>query len=95
MVEYEKIMMEVTVLNRVGLHIRPAAALAGKAKNFASRISIDHNGAVCDGKSAIALLMLGASQGTRLTVSAQGEDAAEAVEAIAELFASKFGTEDA
>ena len=94
MVEYETIMLEVTVLNRVGLHIRPAAELAKMAKCFSSSISIEHTGTVCDGKSALAVLMLGAAQGARLTVSAKGKDAAEAVEAIAEQFARKFGAED-
>lgn len=83
--------MEVTVkiLNRTGLHARPAALLAKLANQFQSDIRIvgDH---AADAKSILDLLSLGAGAGTELQVSASGSDEQAAIEAIQTLFAGKF-----
>lgn len=83
--------MEVTVkiLNRTGLHARPAALLAQLANRFQSDIRIvgSHS---ADAKSILDLLSLGAGPGAELQVSASGSDEAEAVQAIQVLFAGKF-----
>ena len=83
--------MEVTVkiLNRTGLHARPAALLAKLANQFQSDIRIigSHT---ADAKSILALLSLGAGAGTELQVTAHGCDEQAAIQAIQELFAGKF-----
>ena len=62
------------VVDKDGMHARPAGRLAMCAKQFASNISVRANGKTADGKRLISLLMLGAVRGTTLTFSIQGED---------------------
>jgi phosphocarrier protein len=83
--------LEVVVENTLGLHARPAALFVRTASRFESDITIGRGGHVGDGKSIIAVLMLGAGPGTRLELSACGADAREALAALRELFRSGFG----
>jgi phosphocarrier protein HPr len=77
---------EVTIQFHPGLHARPAKMIALAAQRFRSEIVIeDLEGHKAMGKSIISLLQLGAPQGSRLRISAQGEDEQEAVEALCEL----------
>ena len=62
------------VVDKDGMHARPAGRLAMCAKQFASNISVRANGKTADGKRLISLLMLGAVCGTTLTFTIQGED---------------------
>mgnify|MGYP001807304188 CR=1 FL=1 len=85
----------VTISNRLGLHARPATALAELAGSFTAeiklrRIDTDHQ---VDAKSIMQLLMLAATRGTELEVTADGNDASEALAAIADLVSSHFGEE--
>lgn len=80
----------VVVRNPQGLHARPADLLVKRASGFASDIQLEKQGQQADCKSILSILTLGAEQGTELTLSARGADAAEAVEAIAELFDQGF-----
>ena len=83
--------VEVTILNRLGLHARPAALVAKAAAKFASDIKISPaNGTEADAKSILSLLMLGAPCGTVLKLSAVGADEKDAVQEIAGLFAAGF-----
>lgn len=83
--------IQVKILNRMGLHARPAALLAQCAGKFSASIEIIlADGTAVDAKSILSLLMLGAPQGTELTVHAAGDDAESALAAVAELFESKF-----
>ncbi len=84
----------VTVLNRLGLHMRPADMLVRTASRFQSQIEIAKDGQVVDCKSILGILTLAASQGTQLQLRAVGGDAAEAVQAISELFAQSFDETD-
>ena len=85
---------EVKVLNRLGLHARPAALVAQCAARFESSVSlIPAGGEAADAKSILSLLMLGAPCGTVLTLEASGSDEAEAVQALSGLFAGKFDEE--
>ena len=85
---------EVKILNRLGLHARPAALIAQAAAGFVAEISLTPaGGEAANAKSILSLLMLGAPCGTVLTLAADGHDADEAVKAIAGLFASKFDEE--
>ncbi len=86
----------VRVENRLGLHARAAAKLVSLASRFSSDIFLSREGAAqqIDSKSILGVLMLGASQGTRLLVSVDGRDEAEAAEVIRRLFEEKFGEDN-
>ena len=66
--------IEVEVINRLGLHARPAAKLTQKANEFLSEIKIDKDGRVVNGKSIMGVMLLAASKGTVLKISADGTD---------------------
>lgn len=80
----------VTVRNPQGLHARPADLLVRMASAYESKILIGRGGEMVDCKSILSLLTLGAAQGTVLTVSADGGDAEEALNAIEEMFEEGF-----
>ncbi len=82
------------VQNRLGLHLRAASALAQTAAQFSSKIMIgtDKDNMV-NAKSMTNLMMLGAAQGSKLKVRAEGPDAKEALKAIQTLFDDRFGEE--
>ncbi len=84
---------EFDILNRLGLHARAAAQLVRLANGFASEIRIAKDGMEVNGKSIMGVLMLAAPKDTKILVRANGTDAEEAVAAIGELIAGKFGEE--
>jgi phosphocarrier protein HPr len=67
----------------VALHARPAATFVKTAMRFRSRVSVGVNGKIADAKSILAVLALGATGGTLLSISAEGEDAPAALDALA------------
>ncbi len=84
----------VTVINEEGLHLRAASQFVQRARRFQSHIEVvkDHDRA--DGKNMpLQLTALGAQQGDELRLEATGPDAEEALQALADLFASKFAME--
>ena len=85
----------ILVSNRLGLHARAAAKLVRLASRFSSDIFLSRADAnqQIDSKSILGVLMLAASKGTHLVVSIEGQDEAEAKEAICQLFETKFGEE--
>lgn len=83
----------VTILNVLGLHVRPSAEFAGMASKFQSRVSVVKDGQAVNAKSSIDLLTLAAVAGTQLLLRAEGEDAGAAVEALVRLIESRFGEE--
>lgn len=85
--------LDVVVENSLGLHARPATLLVQTASRFTAEITIGRDGHVSDGKSIIGVLMLGAGPGTRLNLTARGEDAQQALDAVEALFRSRFGEE--
>lgn len=80
----------VIVRNAEGLHARPADLLVRLANKFNATIQIGKNSEWVDCKSILSLLTLGAAQGTKLSVSAEGPDAADAIESITSLFEAGF-----
>jgi len=84
---------EFDILNRLGLHARAAAQLVRIANGFSSEIFVVKDGIEVNGKSIMGVLMLAAPKDTRILVRAVGLDAEEAVAAIGELIARKFGEE--
>ena len=85
----------ILVSNRLGLHARAAAKLVRLASRFSSDIFLSRADAnqQIDSKSILGVLMLAASKGTHLVVSIEGQDEAEAKEAICQLFETRFGEE--
>jgi len=84
---------QVTISNKLGLHARPAMSFVDTANSFTSDIKVIKDSQAVDGKSIMQLMMLAATQGTRLQIDAQGPDAQQAVDALTELVASKFDEE--
>jgi phosphocarrier protein HPr len=86
----------VLVTNKLGLHARAAAKLVRLASGFSSEIYLSREDANqrIDSKSILGVLMLAASMGTRLIISIEGQDEAEAGQAICQLFEAKFGEEN-
>ncbi len=81
----------VQVTNRLGLHLRAASALAETARRFKAAITVSTDGGQADARSVINLMMLGAAQGTRLKLRAEGEDALAALDAVRRLVEDRFG----
>lgn len=84
----------VQIVNRKGLHARPAAKLSRLAAQFDARVSICHRDVCADTRSIMDLLLLVAPQGSQLDLNAHGPQAAEAVTALASLIADGFGERD-
>jgi phosphocarrier protein len=84
---------EFDILNRLGLHARAAAKLVRLANEFASEIRVAKDGMEVNGKSIMGVLMLAAPKDAKILIVAIGPDAEEAVAAIGELIARKFGEE--
>ncbi|MEK7706752.1 MAG: HPr family phosphocarrier protein [Verrucomicrobiota bacterium] len=81
---------ELTILNKLGIHARPAAAFVRTANRFACDIFVERGGEKVNGKSIMGLLMLAAGPGTKLTVQANGPDAHAALGEIEALIKRKF-----
>jgi phosphocarrier protein len=82
---------QVTIVNPLGLHARPAAQLVRLASTFASDIAVFKDGMEVNGKSIMGVMMLAAECGSSITIRANGADAEQAVEALMELVAGGFG----
>ena len=86
-----KVKREVTVINKLGLHARASAQLVKLASSYASDVRLTLGEQSVDGKSIMGLMMLAATCGSRIMVTAEGEDAGQAVERIDALFSERFG----
>lgn len=82
---------EVTVLNRAGIHTRPASMIVREAARFRSEFFIRKDGYEINGKSIIGVMTLAAEQGATLELLFEGPDEQDAAEAIAAVFDSGFG----
>ena len=81
---------EITIVNRLGLHARAAAQLVRMANEYPCDIHLDKDGQVSNAKSVMEVLMLGATAGTSIKVSTDGEKEEEALRAIVSLFEARF-----
>ena len=81
---------DVAVLNRYGIHARPAALLVKTATRFACEIWLEKNGVKVNAKSIMGVLTLEGNHGAKMKIHATGADAAAALAALAELFEQKF-----
>jgi phosphocarrier protein HPr len=82
---------KIQVINRLGLHARPAALLVQKASKFQSEIRLVKDEYELNAKSIMSVMMLAAEMGSFITIKAWGEDEIRAVEELARLFEEKFG----
>ena len=84
---------EIEIVNRLGLHARAAAKLVHTASAYSSRILIAKDGEEVDAKSILGLLLLAAAQGSAITVTCEGDDEGQAMQAVEDLVASRFDEE--
>lgn len=82
---------KITIINKAGLHTRPAAALVKTASRFKSDFFIEKDGVEVNAKSIISVMMLAAPKGTTLTLRFNGADEEDAAQAIVKLFEDGFG----
>jgi phosphocarrier protein len=85
---------ELTIVNGRGLHARASAKFVKCAEGFDADITVSRDGQSASGISIMGLMMLAAGEGSAIMVEARGPQAAEALEAIAELVTSGFGETD-
>lgn len=83
----------VTIVNKLGLHARPAMQFVDLANTFQAAIKVCKGDQCVDGKSIMQMMMLAATAGTPLKIVAEGPDASQAIEALDQLVQSKFGEE--
>jgi phosphocarrier protein HPr len=83
----------VRIANKKGLHARASAKVVEAAARFQSRVTIARDGQTVDARSIMGLMMLAASEGSEITIEAEGPDAAAALAAIIALAEAKFGEE--
>jgi phosphocarrier protein HPr len=81
----------VQIVNRQGVHARPAAEIVKAASKFKSDVTIVRDDLEVNGKSIMGVMMLAAEMGSTLTLRAKGPDAEQAVDTLAQLIAGKFG----
>jgi phosphocarrier protein len=81
---------QVQIVNRAGMHARPAAEFVKTAGRFSSEITVEKDGLEVNGKSIMGVLMLAAEQGSWLRLSASGTDAEIALDALADLVGRGF-----
>ena len=81
----------VQILNKNGLHARPAAEIVKVSAKFQSEIVLLRDGMEVNGKSIMGVMMLAAECGATLVLRADGPDAEAALEALAALIQNKFG----
>jgi len=87
---------DILIINKLGLHARASAKLVNVAARFRSKIEIykDDSDKRVNAKSIMGLMLLAAAKGTTLHFIATGEDETEAMRAISELIADKFGEQE-
>jgi phosphocarrier protein len=88
-----KVSKTVTIVNQLGLHARPAAMFVRLANKFKAEISVEKDEEIINGKSIMGLMLLAAGLGSKLTITAIGEDAAQALKELEGLIERKFDEE--
>jgi len=81
---------EFLVSNKLGIHARPAALFVKTANRFDCEIFVEKDGEKVNGKSIMGLMMLAAGPGSKVMVSAQGQDASQALAELEKIFKQKF-----
>ena len=81
---------ELTIINKLGIHARPAAQFVKLASKFDADIVVEKDGEEVDGKSILGLMMLAVGHGSKITITADGKDEQEALNALEDLISRKF-----
>jgi phosphocarrier protein len=81
----------VQIVNRNGLHARPAAEIVKAASKFKADITITRDDLEVNGKSIMGVMMLAAEYGSTVMLRASGPDAEQAIDALSKLIADRFG----
>jgi phosphocarrier protein HPr len=82
---------QVKIVNRLGLHARPAVKLVSLCSKYVSSVVLVVNGRRAEGRRLIAILLLSAGMGTQISIQVQGPDEMEAIEAVTRLISNGFG----
>jgi phosphocarrier protein len=85
---------DLLIINKLGLHARAAAKLVKLSSSFSCSIDIEKDGQRVNSKSIMGVMMLAASCGTTVTISAEGDDAQQAVDSITDLINRRFDEEE-
>jgi phosphocarrier protein len=87
---------EATIINRLGLHARPAMTFVEEASKFGADITVRKcgDGETVDGKSILQMLMLAGTCGTVIEITADGADEGSAIDALVALVAARFGEDE-
>jgi len=85
------IQQSVTIINKLGLHARASSKLVSLASRFGCKIEMSSDNQTVNAKSIMGVMMLGATQGTGITLTIDGEDEATAMKVIIELIENRFG----
>lgn len=81
---------DVTILNKLGIHARPASKFVRIASRYHSEILVEKEGDTVNGKSIMGLMMLAAGPGSKITLHAEGDDASQALTELEDLVNRKF-----
>ena len=87
----ENLSQSFTIKNKLGLHARAAALFVQLSNKLSSEILVEKNGQEVNGKSIMGILILAATQGSRITVKTEGQDAKAAMDALGGLIDNGFG----
>jgi phosphocarrier protein len=87
----EPLVRQVEIINKKGLHARASAKFVQTAEKFEAAITVTRGHESVGGTSIMGLMMLAAGPGTTVTIQATGPQAQEAMDAVCDLIASKFG----
>lgn len=90
----DQIVRDLVIVNRKGLHARATAKFVQCCERYDAEITVSRCGDTVGGSSIMGILTLGAAQGSTITVTAFGPQASEAVEALAQLVANRFGEDE-
>lgn len=82
--------LELTVSNKMGIHARPAAMIVRVANKYEAELQVEKDGEAVNGKSIMGLMMLAAGSGSKLTLTASGDDADKVLREMEDLFGRKF-----
>jgi phosphocarrier protein len=84
---------DIRISNKLGLHARPSAKLVNTATKFEAEIMLKRDNLEVNGKSIMGVMMLAAEMGSTITITADGPDERQALDAVIDVFNSKFGEE--
>ncbi|HEY5894026.1 MAG TPA: HPr family phosphocarrier protein [Chthoniobacterales bacterium] len=86
----KKLTKEITIINRLGLHARPAAMFVKVSNRHKAEVWVEKDGEQVNGKSIMGLMMLAAGQGSKLAITTSGSDAERAMQEIEDLIMRRF-----